>query len=111
MSAFDVFRKNVPLERSTGGSYVNGRYVANTETVTLKASVQPTSEKDLMTLPEGRRDMGSYTLYSEQPIYAAEQEGQNADIVTLYGDRYEVIDVARWGNGVIDHYKAIVVRI
>lgn len=103
--AFDVFNQTVIGRRRTGGAYVNGLWVwAHMADLTLRTSVQAPKDSDLQLLPEGRRTERAYVLYSKQVI-------READILNIYGDDYEVLNVAVWQNGIIPHYKAIAVKM
>lgn len=113
MSAFNVFRKPLTVKRPSGGSYVNGVWVddtAPTET-TVQASVQPATTEDLQSLPEARRQLGAYRIYSTTKFQSLEEDVNNPDIVVIGGFDFEVAQVQPWQNGVIPHYKAIAVRV
>jgi hypothetical protein len=92
---FNIFRKDLTVKRKTAGSYVNGFWVAGTDTtLTIKASVQPLSGKDIELLPEGKRLAGGYKLFTNDSLKVAiEGTGQDGDIVSIYGFDYEVVSV------------------
>jgi hypothetical protein len=102
------FRKPLTVREVTGGGYdSNGRWAGETEApLTIRASVQPSSPKDLQALPENRRTHASFTLYTDTLLRTV--ESQNPHRVRLFGDDYEVVAVEAWQNGVRPHFKAIV---
>lgn len=112
MSAFSVFRKSLSLTRKGAGSYVDGVWVdgAN-QALTIKASVQPATPEDLLSLPENRRTAAAYRLYSDFAFRGALEDAHNPDRVVIGGENYEVTAVSIWQNGVIPHYKAIATRL
>ena len=103
--AFSAFERQIDGHRKTGGSYVNGDWVEAVPTdISVMSSVQPSPNKDLMLLPEGRREGGAYSLYSTSEL-------RNGDVYFLYGDAYEVLAVEVWQNGILPHYKAVAARM
>lgn len=99
------FNQTIQGRRARKGEYVGGIWRRGVEErITIQTSVQPSPEKDLALLPEGRRLNAAYTLYSRTEII----EG---DIVKLYGADYEVLRVAVWRNGVQPHYRAIATKM
>ena len=112
MSAFNAFRRDVVVKRPAAGSYVNGVWVAGAEsTLSVKASVQPATTEDLQSLPENRRTLGAYRLYSSTRFQSLVEGEQNPDIIVIDGQDYEVTQVEPWLNGIITHYKALAVRV
>ena len=105
---FAVFNQTVSGTRASGagdydtpdGSYNPPARVA----IGIQSSVQPSPDKELKLLPEGRRTDGAYSLRSATEI----REG---DIFSIYGNDHEVLKVQVWQNGIIPHYMAIAVRM
>jgi hypothetical protein len=63
-------------------------------------------------LPEGRRQTEAYRLYSETKLIAANSKtGVNADLVEYESADYEVLSVDRWKNGILPHYKIVIVKV
>lgn len=92
------------------GEYINGKF--NEEKGTpyiIIASVQPLTERELQSLPEGRRNKDAFTLFSSDLLNTLDE--QNPDIVVIDGEDYEVFKRATWGNKIINHYKYIVVKL
>lgn len=105
------FRKTITVTPRTSGSLVDGIYTEAAGTpYTIQASVQPANARDLQTLPEGRRLSKAYRLYSDSSMNSL-QTTQNPDRVTLGDGEYEVVTKDPWQNGVVPHYKYIVVRL
>jgi len=97
-------------ERFNGvGTWVKGEYTESASSpINFEASIQPTSQKDMLTLPEGRRDRETYRLYTDFELKTADEVSKvNADRVTIMGKIYEIIQVGIWRNNVIPHYKAL----
>jgi len=107
------FRKPITVKRPTAGSYVNGLWVAtSTPTeIIIQASVQPATTEDLQSLPEGRRQLGAYKLYTDTQLQSVLENANNPDIVVINGEDYEVAQVEPWQNGIVNHYKILAVRI
>jgi hypothetical protein len=124
MSVFNVFRRPLTVRRpifdddepilaGDGGVQVqNGTFyddaglalpVIGAELIIL-ASVQPASGKVMQSLPENRRDIETYSLFSD---YALE----TGDIVEIKGNEYEVRALEAWENNVINHNQYIAQRI
>jgi hypothetical protein len=107
------FRRQRTVTRYTeGGEYVSGNFIAkgSPTTFTIMASCQPATERDLVALPEGRRSEDTYVLFTSTELYTAEVSGsKNPDIVSLFGEDYEVIGCGRWQNS-LKHYRALVVK-
>lgn len=105
------FRKAVTVISRGTGSYVDGTYVeAVGATITIQASVQPLTGKEVLSLPEGRREKDAFTLYTDTSLVSL-QDTQNPDRVVISGKEYEVVKKESWQNNVINHYKYLVVKL
>lgn len=97
------------------GSYdVNGVWSGGTPTLfDIKCSLQPTSQNDLMALPETRRSRKSYTVFTETALQTVKEDtsGTNPDQTTIDGEIYEVVNVEPWKNDVLEHYKVIIQKV
>jgi len=112
MSPFNAFRKDVTVKRYADGAYVNGVWVEGAETtLTVKASVQPATTEDLQSLPENRRQLGAYRIYTDSELKSVVENANNPDKVVIDSTDYEVAQVQPWKNGLIEHYKALAVRV
>lgn len=94
------------------GSYIKGRWTETIgDTVTIKASFQPTNGEDLQALPEGFRSEDTFKIYTKTPITGVRQGTDvKGDIIIKDSVTYEVIQVIPWVNGIVTHYKAIIMR-
>lgn len=95
------------------GQYVNGLWVEFGEIpLEITASVQPTTGEEMLSLPEGRRNRKTYSLFTSTKIemIRGPNNSTNPDKIEIYGERYEVVRVEVWQNnpvvfGVVNHYK------
>lgn len=105
------FRKSVTVTRQAAGAYVDGVWTPGGDaTLTIQASVQPSSDQDMQRLPEGRRITGAVTLYTNDTLKLALGD-QQADRIALASGTYEVEVSENWGNGLIPHNKYVCARI
>jgi len=88
-----------------------GRPASNTPTDTVfVGSVQPASDDDMQTLPEGERAREGLRIYATTALRVAdESSGLPADEVVRGAVVYQVRRLQRYGH-LLDHYRAIVVR-
>ena len=104
-----LFRKPLIGVRFGAGSFVKGRWVEGAPTIiNLDASVQPTTNHDMLYLDIGRRERKSYTIFTDTKLIAWTPGTANPDCVDISNERYEVSAEAPWQNNVISHYKYIV---
>ena len=103
------FRKLITASRKSAGAYVDGVWVEGSETAfTFYGSKQPLSGKDMLSLPEGRRDRETYLIYTSTELKSVDVNNQvNPDIIVLNGNDFEIIQVESWQNGIYNHYKAV----
>ena len=105
---FRRFSQPIQVTRRGVGAYnpATGRYAQGTPTTfeTL-ASVQPLTGKDLDKLPHARKQKGAFTIYTKDKLELPTDGGALGDIVTIHGDRYEVLAMEEWQNRLINHYK------
>lgn len=105
------FRKTVSVSRRSV-SYVNGKPVFGAPfAFTIEASVQPIKLSDMERLPEGRRSQRAFRLYTDSTLQTLVEGQSNPDVVTIYGEAYEVLAVDSWQNDIISHNKYIVGRV
>lgn len=72
----------------------------------ILCSLQPLSSSQMQSLPEGRRDKESYTLFTDTPLNTV--TSQNPDRMMINGDDFEVFSVNPWQNGILSHYEVLV---
>ena len=110
-----IFRRPLQVTRKLAGSYDDaGKWVdgATSKVLTIQASVQPLLGKDVKTLPENRRSLESYCLYTNTNLTILDElTGLRGDMVVINGKNYEIVARHDWQNGLIDHYKYIVQRV
>jgi hypothetical protein len=106
------FRQTVTVYRRDPNAEQYGKKVQGAEQApfTIYASVQPTTGEDLQVLPEGSMENEVYKLYTDTELFTRE-DLQDADQVELFGKRFKVINIERWQNQVISHYKILVSRV
>lgn len=113
MTPFEIFRMPLILYRKSPGAYVNGIWVEGVETaIPIAASVQPTTGEEMLSIPEGRRNRKTYSLFTSTKIEVIHgfQNSTNPDQIEIYGGRYEVVRVEIWQNhpsvfGIVNHFK------
>lgn len=105
------FRKSITVKRTDGGYYnVDGVWQKGTETqFSIQASVQPTTGEDMMLLPENRREVSSFKIFTDTKLFTSKKgSDREPDILVVDGEDYETIIVYRWQNDIINHWKAII---
>ena len=107
----NIFKRNVSVTRRGVGSYIDHIWYdgVNTQFV-IRASVHPTPESVLKTLPEGYRTSDSFTLYTITNLISAEYDTNNPDTVVLYNKNYLVARIRKWDNSTLSHYEIIVTK-
>ena len=106
------FRKTFDVLREAAGSYVNGLYVAGVKSaLSIQASIQPVTEQDLITAPEGRRISDMIKVYTNTSLQeGGEETNLQPDLIAWRGYAYEVNSVSVRQMGVINHYKIYATR-
>lgn len=95
----------ISVTARSGGAYSNGRWVSASPTTVsgIAASVQPASGRDLLRLPENRRNSETIKIFTRTPLSAGQTAiGREADRVTYLGNEYEVSHVASWSGVFVD---------
>lgn len=93
--------------RGTDGRMVPG---AATST-TIQASVQPATDEDMQSLPEGERRREGKRVYTTSELRTASQyAGTEADTLTIGGASFQVRRVDR-ERLILPHYRAIAIRV
>lgn len=113
---FLVGRTTLDVTRTTASTYVNGRAVPGTsEVVQVVCNVQPVLKtSDTLMLPEADRSKACLKVYTNGDALKSLKEGGNgwsADRFFWDGDLYEVMKVIPYKMGVLDHYKAVCMRV
>lgn len=92
----------------------DGRAVLGTATTsTIRASMQPPSDRQLQRLPEGLRQMVTLMAYTETALRTTDQVTElPGDRITYRGETYEVGDVKQWPSaGPLPHYESALLRV
>lgn len=102
--------------RSEATTYDRGRPVPGASTVVeVVCNVQPILKStDTLLLPEADRSKASIKVYTKGDEMKSLKEGGNgwaADRFIWLGDMYEVMKVIPYAMGVLNHYKAICMRV
>ena len=106
----NIFKRDLTVTRTTG-SFVNRKWVGNTETFTIKASVHALSSQEMELYPEGYRDQMAYNLYTNSELKTSIQGSKTPDVVRIDNYNYQVMRVENWRNTALSHYKVTVFRI
>lgn len=106
------FRKSVQVLTESAGSYVQGIFTPGTRSViTIQASVQPMSGKDMVTAPEGRRIDDMIKVYADVELKQADTgTNQQPDLIVWRGYAYEVVSIDVRQMDVLPHYKIIAAK-
>jgi len=109
----EQFESGITVKRYTAAALVKGVYQPVTPTTfTIKASVQPMSGDEVLTLPEGDREKELQTVYTDTLLRTIDQDTKTeADRVVWNGSDYEVIKVRPYQMGALDHYECIIARV
>lgn len=102
--------------RRAAATLVRGRSVEGEESiVTLTCNIQPIlKSSDTRLLPEADRSKACLKVYTKGCEMKSLKEGGNgwaADRFYWQGDLYEVMKVINYQMGVLNHYKAICMRV
>lgn len=113
---FLVGRTTLDVTRTTASTYVNGRAVPGTSmTVQVVCNVQPVLKtSDTLMLPEADRSKACLKVYTNGGELKSLKEGGNgwtADRFYWKGDLYEVMKVISYDMGVLNHFKAVCMRV
>ena len=74
------------------------------------ASVQPAEDHEIQTLPEGRRSKGALRVYTGENLTALTST-QIPDHIIVNGVEYEIMSKNMHKNGLINHYKYLIVEV
>lgn len=109
-------RVTLDITRRTSTTYVNGRPVPGIGSlVQVVCNVQPVlKSSDTILLPESDRSKACLKVYTKgQELFELKEgpDGHAADQFYWQGDKYEVMKVINYAMGVLNHYKAICMRV
>jgi hypothetical protein len=84
------------VTRMTAAARTLGRRVAgSTSTLTITASVQPLTGRDLKTKPEGQHADDCRTVYTTTALLTRDTTHE-ADLIAIGGEAFEVYRVKQW---------------
>jgi hypothetical protein len=95
----------------SGGAYASGRWVSSAPVTTaaIAATVQPATGRDLLRLPENRRNLEAVRVITRHALSVGDRAiGREADRVTFGTAVYETEHSASWSGVFVD---AICVRV
>lgn len=99
------------VTRRAASTYVDGRLQAPaTTTLSILASVQPASGRDIQYLPEGMRSSKAFAVWTSTQLYSKVIGVNDPDQLTIDGDTYEVAGCEQW-NASGAYWRALVVRL
>lgn len=98
------FNTTFTIRRQAQGTFVKGRYQTTTEDITVTGIVAPASGKDLELLPEGDRESGMKTFYTEVPMYVT-GKGSVSDVCIFRGQTYKLTSVNDYSSN--GYWKAL----
>lgn len=91
-----------------GGSFQQGGYFETSIPVTLYGPVQPSSDEDVLMVPEGDRVTGMFTFWCQQQIDHTSPAG-TGDVIAWNDQNYKILAVKPWAqNG---YYRAVGARL
>ncbi len=106
-------RTPISILRKTEGEWVHGRWVDGIETtLTIEANVQPAKGYELILMPEADRSKDWIKVYCKEVLNTVEEgNGIPADVVVWQGKKYQVFNCKTYRMGILDHTKAMCVRL
>jgi hypothetical protein len=109
MTPFNVFRRPLTVRRQVafvGLAYdVAGEALEPDEvTLSIRGSVQPATGEQLQSLPENRRDVESYMIYTDTAL-------ETQDIIEINAVDFEVQGRDSWQNNIINHNAYLVQKV
>lgn len=93
-------RSRVTIRRGSPATFVDGRAVPGTVSIVkILAVVLPAKSARLRREEAGERLAGAVNVYSSDPIYAARDTGEPADVLEWGGAMYELDEVDPFPGG------------
>lgn len=102
-----IVRRYTKGTRAKNGSYIPG----GSTTFNIIANHQPLTDEEMLLLPEAKRQKQVRKVYTASELKPVDVENDiKADEINIDGSEYVVFKVQNYNMGVLDHFKAIVVR-
>ena len=111
------FRKHFTVTRKSAGKIVSGSFQEGpTTTLQIWASAQPLKPELVQQYNFGRRQSKYMSLITDTQLFplrpaTSTSPAFNPDLVLINGEQYNVEKEEIWGNGVLPHYKYLVVKV
>jgi hypothetical protein len=110
------------ITRFASGTYTVSRYAApawvagvatkaTPSTLSIVASVQPVSGREIAALPEGRRANEVRVVYTSTALRTEGVSGGSADTISIDGEVWEVFKLETWSAWSETHYRAFISRV
>jgi hypothetical protein len=101
------FLSTITITRHGAGQFIGGDWLDGTSTLTVPASVQPMTEREIRRLPEVIRTTASLKLYSASQLRPADEHaGTKGDTFAWDGYTWVVVGSERQAYTSLEHYKA-----
>lgn len=98
------------VTRVVAGSYVSGLYVpGGTSTLSIEASIQPATGRDLQVLPEGQHGQETKVVYTTTEL-RTRRTTHDPDKITIDGETWECVTDERWEAFGGTHYRVYATR-
>lgn len=106
----------ITVFRRSQGEFIEGDWVEGTTAeFPIEGNIQPVKPHELMMFPESERTRSWWKLYTAETLRTEKEGvgGWDADEFVWKGDRYKVMRVNDYTNGmgILEHTRAICVRL
>jgi hypothetical protein len=102
------FLSTLTVTRTAAGQFIDGDWIdGSTSTITVPASVQPMTEREIRRLPEAIRTTASLKVYSDSQLRPADEHaGTKGDTFAWDGYTWVVVGSERQAYTSLEHYKS-----
>ncbi len=91
-----MFTVSADVLRSAQGGFIDGIWQRGEDTtISIRASLQPLSDRAYAALPQGVKDRENLAIFTRTALVGSATE-KEADIVLYRGDRWRVISAREW---------------
>lgn len=104
---FTIYRR--ALGHREEGDWIEGEV----SEIQIQGNIQPAKPYELLMLPESERTRSWWKLYTDATLRTAKEGSWDADELVWKSDRYKVMKVDDWTNGmgILEHSKVWLVRV
>lgn len=111
-----ILTHKIPIEitRRELGSHVDGDWVEGaTTTFTAMVNIQPLKPYEIYLMPESERTRSWWQVFSADVLRTEKEGSWSADEFTWKDDRYKIMKVEDWTNGmrILEHVRCVAVRV